>query len=179
MGEYGIFPKLKGNHISADGTDCFGDNRINFNFIPVEIDGLEGKYHRGFAREAIFRYGNLMNSIATSGAKSFTLSGHSAGGPVIAMIALFLQKSGYKIDSIRLCGCPKFMNKKAQAYFMEKLGDVTENIEVKHDFVTWVPFGLRAPDKKQIPCKSNSRPWWFMKNHVYGYWDDNGKNRHK
>ena len=70
---------------------------IDGDAAPVEIDGIRGYLHRGFATQAqtIMKDGGFQDFMEKAGSRKLFVTGHSLGGAVATILAAYLKEQGH------------------------------------------------------------------------------------
>lgn len=134
------------------------DRRTNLSIKLVHLEGcprVGGKYHSGFAEEAL-RILNLVEAQLVKlglGASQLILSGHSLGGAIAAVAQCILVGRGAKLVPTITFGAPRFCDKEAIAA-RNSIEHAPVQIRRHGDFAPFVPgrvFGYADPVVQYAP----------------------------
>jgi len=99
------------------GTSGAADLKDDFETKKVWDEELQCYFHSGFLRRANTVLQDLEPLLQRT--SSLSLSGHSLGGAVAAIVGLKLKRRGYQVESVVSFGAPKFTTADAVAVFQE------------------------------------------------------------
>ncbi len=94
--------------IAVRGTSNIENAVVDAGFILIRDDKTGIDLHQGFALSARDIYGKLADKLKTDYRISTT--GHSLGGAVAVIVAMYLDVDGYNVDKIITFGQPKVTN---------------------------------------------------------------------
>ena len=117
------------NIVSIAGSNDVVDWLQNLDLRQVEIPNSKIKVSKGVFNAA----GNVIDSLKLDRTKTYQFEGHSKGGAVAQVAALYLHFQNYRIDRVITFGAPRITRSKFAYPF-----DVTQ-IEAIGDPVPWVP----------------------------------------
>lgn len=146
LDHYGIIPdagsawfliSLPGPHtriIAIRGTANINNTLVNLELKLVADPRTDIRLHSGFARAARAVYGELVPHIKKD--DRIIITGHSLGGAVAMILALYLEMDGFDLERVVTFGQPKVTNLSGSAKF-DRL-DITR-VVTPGDIVPLIP----------------------------------------
>lgn len=144
----------------------------NFQFWPREFMHF-GCVHRGFAHNVAELNGTINNPLgariinhpALRSGKPIELLGHSRGGPLAIMSALWIDSSGIDIDQVFTVAAARIGDKRFfDSYVDTGLAAKTFGVVASLDPVPWVP--AWAHQHGSIHTVKTNRPIHLIKNYI-------------
>lgn len=81
----------------------------------------------------------LPPSLAKEAVPPLRITGHSLGGAVASLVALFLQREGLRVEAVYTFGSPRVGNAAWRAAYSEALGECSYRVIAEGDLVPLVP----------------------------------------
>lgn len=101
--------------IAIRGTYNIENALLDLDSKLVNNTKLALKSHQGFTRAANTLYAQILPSLNKN--HGITVTGHSLGGAVAVLLAMYLDKAGYSINQVTTFGQPKVSNRGAIKQF--------------------------------------------------------------
>jgi hypothetical protein len=144
--------------IGVAGSNDFKDWFDNFRIIGTTRSGY-GRVPRGFYTNLDRLAPKIMELIKDHRDKTVTISGHSRGGAIAFLLAIFLHRQGFRITDIVTFGCPNV----GKSNFIREVKRIKANIRMYKngsDLITTLPpfiFGYKKPSRQ---IQIGKKRWW-------------------
>ena len=126
--------KKKSQFLAFRGTDGFTNILIDATFWPKTDETLGVNVHKGFYKVAREFFKEGIKTLDPN--YSITITGHSLGAAVAALVGMKLQKSGYNVHEVVTFGQPRFTDLEGANYINQlpviRIGEI-------RDLVTFLP----------------------------------------
>ncbi len=95
-------------HLSFRGTSNLENALVDLDLALTLDNDINIQLHQGFAGAAKAAYGDVKDKLNKS--QPIKTTGHSLGGAIAVIVAMYLQRDGYLIDQVITFGQPKVTN---------------------------------------------------------------------
>jgi hypothetical protein len=104
-------PKNKTQYLAIQGTRSFKSIMLDMEFTKIKDSKLGFNLHRGFDKASRELFRELMEKNLLNREYEIDLTGHSLGGAVAVITAMYLKDTGYQVNRVVTFGQPKITDR--------------------------------------------------------------------